>query len=101
MGGPRLREAEPLIKEDIPLPVDLPAVALKKGQCQVSWLRGENDRFQAMGITVWAIGNGRIPPEAVIGLGGWYCEPGPDGWSYDLSFGSARRRTTFDTRIGQ
>jgi hypothetical protein len=54
------------MKEDIPLPVDLPAVALKKGLCRVAWPRGETDHFQAMGITVWAIGNGRIPPEAAI-----------------------------------
>ena len=39
------------MNEDIPLSIDLPAVALKLAQCRMSWLHVINDRFQCMGIT--------------------------------------------------
>ena len=39
------------MNEDIPLSIDVPAVALKLAQCRMSRLHVINDRFQCMGIT--------------------------------------------------
>ena len=40
--------------EDNPLPVELPAPALKQAQCRVLWVQAANDRFGALVITRWA-----------------------------------------------
>jgi hypothetical protein len=37
--------------EDIPLPVYLPAAALKKAHSRVSWFQGVNDCFYSAGVT--------------------------------------------------
>jgi hypothetical protein len=51
-GDPRPREAAaPHMKEDIPLPLGLPAAALKYAPCRVSRLQAVNDRFQSLGVT--------------------------------------------------
>jgi hypothetical protein len=39
------------MNEDIPLPVDLPAGALKLAWWQMSCLQAVNDRFQSVAIT--------------------------------------------------
>jgi hypothetical protein len=44
-------EPQPLMNEDIPLHVDLPAAELKEAQCRVSGLRAVNDRFRRVDLT--------------------------------------------------
>jgi hypothetical protein len=50
-------ERQPLMDEDIPLTVGLPAVELKWAQRRVSWFKAADDRFEAMGIASQANGN--------------------------------------------
>jgi hypothetical protein len=46
--------------EDIPLPVDLPAAALKLARCRVSRLQTDNDRFESARIQGRANGEGPL-----------------------------------------
>ena len=52
--------------EDIPLSVDLPAVALKLAQRPMSWLHVINDRFNVWASRAGRIGNSRNPPAVEI-----------------------------------